>query len=212
MMANRCQKEKIKVSKLQSEWKDSYTTVLSQLEASNISLDGISRKAFLDIHNLEGDKLKLQELLRKEKKVNQALIHQLNLKIDYNTIDSIEIIRSDTIDNYIWPVYRKVIRDPWYNAYMTMGKDTATLTLDMSLKMVYTYQWERKDGLFGLKTPIVKATTESPYLRTESIESVTIKENPPRFAWNVTGGIGLSTELKPVVGVIFGPGIRVRDF
>lgn len=211
-MFNKCEKDKRKYSEIISDWSRSTTKIISDLEAENVSLVTDNRKSFLDIENLKGDKLELQNLLKEEKKINQALIHRLSLKIDYTTTDSIEIFRTDTIDNYIWPTYRKVIRDPWYNAYMTMGKDTATLTLDMNLKMVYTYQWERRNGLFGLKTPIVRATTESPYLRTESIESVTIKEKPPRFAWNVTAGIGINTELKPVLGVLIGPGIKFRDF
>lgn len=213
LLLRSCDKEKQSAKDYISlnNWLNSSTTKVSELEAENVYLEMNSRDAFIAMGGLQGDKLELQKLLKEEKRINQALIHRLNVKLKVKE-GGVTVSRIDTLDSFLYPTYNKVFSDQWYKADVSMSKDSASLDLELNAKITYTYSWKRDKGLFGLKTPIVKATLDNPYFSTEDIESVTIKEKPPRFSWGVTGGIGISTELKPVIGVIIGPSIRIRDF
>lgn len=212
-----CDKSKQTAKEVASlnEWVNSTTLHVSELESKNKALIVNNKNLLLDLNGLSADKKELQQLLKNEKNTNQALLHRISILISdsgKNTPPT-TIIKTDTIDNYIYPTYFKSFQNKdYYKADVTLGKDTAHLNLSVQAKFIHSYSWEREKGLFGLKSPVIKTTSDNPYVKTSSIESITIAKNPPKLGLGITAGMGIDKNMQPTTAIIVGVNIRIMDF
>jgi hypothetical protein len=181
----------------------------------------------LEIRGLEGEKAALQNDLKNERLAHGLTRSRIRIIAEGSTED-IVIDDRGTSENFdssraavprynfgrrFLPIYHGTItEEPWYTARIRASDENISMELDMHATLSYTWEYRRAKGLFGTKEPFVKASVDNPYVQFESLESWSQKPNPPRFSWGVTAGIGISTELQPVIGLVIGPSFRVRDW
>lgn len=228
LFMNQCQKTKdleMEFTNLQN-WNDTTNLILNQQYARNAVLETSKKSTFLDIKNLQGDKLALQNLVKRERNTSAALRSRIAILLKGNTTDvTIEYSAADgsgersntwrtsNDSGQFFPIYSgTVTEEPWWTARCRASNTAIEVEMDVQATFSYTWQYKRSNGFFSVKEPIVSAEVDNPYVAFTSIESWSEKPKPPRLSWSVTAGIGMSTELKPVLGIIVGPSYRIRDW
>jgi len=223
---NQCQETKN--AKAESDniryWSDSTQLILDQQYAKNAVLETATKKSFLEIKNLTGEKKKLQDLVRNERNVSSALRSKITAMVHGQTDDVVISIsdtlsemyivdESDSTRTMVLPTYRGTVKDStWYSADIIAKPNNISMVLELEASFSYTWKYKRTKGFFGVKKPIVEASVDNPYINFTQLESWNEKQKPPRWSWGATAGIGISANLKPIVGVVVGPSFRLRDW
>lgn len=114
---------------------------------------------------------------------------------EYDTIlvDN-EIIRYDTLDSLVYPVYQREVKDKWYNAQLTMGFDTTRLQL--SIHNEYDIIHKKEKG-----RSIVEIRNLNPHTTTREVRSFTLDGKRKRISIGPGVGVGVDGGLKPTFSV-----------
>ncbi|MFT7282466.1 MAG: hypothetical protein ACI9DM_002201 [Cyclobacteriaceae bacterium] len=152
-------------------WKDKYGRNVAEKK----SFEAFSKKQFINIKNLEGTNLRLQNTVDNLRGTIAAISHDVVTEYIINS-DSVEILRY--VDNF--PVYQSQYKDEWIDALVTMGKDS--LQIDQRILNKFDYAITRSKNLFKPDTLFIRTTSLNPNTYTSDLSSFTYTAKPKRIS------------------------------
>lgn len=203
------QEQKAAVDSL-SLWNDSTRLELEGQEAANVVLEDLTEEQFEQIIGLEGDKLRLQEMVKEEKRVNMALASRIQVLLQET--HATDTITYEVVGDTAYAVYNTVFTDEWRDVSIRAGRDSTSLKMILFANLDFISSLERSKGLFSRKVPVVKASTDNPYVSFSGLESVQFEGKSSRLGLDIAAVIGVDLNLAPVIGIGIGIGYRIRDF
>ncbi len=182
---------------------------LGQQVASTILLTATSTKQFLDLVTKDSLIRELQVLVEKQKgQLISATIIGNSTSIDI--YGSSKVVPRDTIrinnsTKLIFPEYRDSINNKWFNASMSMTKDSSHLKMKVFNSFNLVQRYEKPSGIFGFMKPSIPTTSVTnlnPYTETTSLRTFTIKcecHNGRWFTLGAVGGVGSVILLNSLI-------------
>ena len=156
----------------------------------------------MDIHTKDSTIAALQELVQQYKEeLNSAVIIKTTTQIDAK--GKTEIVRDSTLPIYdstsVFPTYRSRLSDKWYEALMTMSKDSSILNLTVRGEYNVIIGREKEKWYADVKNLSPYSTTD--YVRALQVTPPTIKKT--RWTVGPQGGIGyvVPNKISPYLGV-----------
>lgn len=152
----------------------------------------------MDIHTKDSTIAALQELVQQYKKeLNSAVVIKTTTQIDAK--GKTEIVRDSTLPIYdsvsVFPTYRSRLSDKWYDALMTMSKDSSILNLTVRGEYNVIIGKEKEKWYADVKNLSPYSSTD--YVRALQIVPPTIKKT--RWTVGPQAGYGYTVPNKATI-------------
>lgn len=172
---------------------DSLKVIRNRDSSTTATIKSVVFSNFKQFQKIKSQDSLIVRLQKLNKKTQSGIAFNEETKISDKA--PTKIIEKDTVyqDNlvYIYPEYRHIYNNKWYNAESITNKDTGFL----SIKIRNEYDVSVELGARGY---VAVVTSHNPYTQTKEVRSVIIpKDSPKKFGIGIQGGYGFSTDFKP---------------